>query len=125
MRKTSIGFKISTVAISLLMFIFLSGFVPVVIGFKKATKFNTATVQVQADADEIYSDVTPSYKVNPVAFWITFSIFIIFIIILIYFLIQVFGGAFLGYYYLQYKLEGSYLIHLIYDLILFLPYMTS
>jgi len=47
-------------------------------------------VDKESDADEIYSDVTPSYKVNPVAFWITFTIFIIFIILLIYFLIQVF-----------------------------------
>ena len=47
-------------------------------------------VDKESDADAIYSDVTPSYKINPVAFWITFSIFIIFIILLIYFLIQVF-----------------------------------
>ena len=38
-------------------------------------------VDKESDADEIYSDVTPSYKVNPVAFWITFTIFIIFIIL--------------------------------------------
>ena len=42
------------------------------------------------NADDIYTDVSPSYKINPVAFWITFSIFIVFIIILIYFFIQVF-----------------------------------
>ena len=60
--------------------------------FGKDSKTCECLIQVdkESDADEIYSDVTPSYKVNPVAFWITFSIFIIFIILLIYFLIQVF-----------------------------------
>ena len=47
-------------------------------------------VDNDSDANEIYSDIPPCYKVNPVAFWITFSIFIIFIILLIYLLIQVF-----------------------------------
>ena len=56
MNKTSTGFRISSVVLSLLMFIFLSGLLPVaVIAYKKGTKFNTAKVQVQAAADELYS----------------------------------------------------------------------
>ena len=60
--------------------------------FGKDSKTWECLIQVdkESDATAIYSDITQSYKVNPVAFWITFSIFIIFIILLIYFFIQVF-----------------------------------
>jgi predicted sugar kinase len=56
MNKTSIGFRISSIVVSLVMFIFLAGLVPVaIIAYKKGTKFHTATVQVQAAAGEVYS----------------------------------------------------------------------
>jgi hypothetical protein len=56
MNKTNIGFRISTALLSLLMFIFLSGFVPLaVIAYKKGTKFNTAQVEVQAAAHDVYT----------------------------------------------------------------------
>ena len=56
MRKNSIGFRISNVVLSLLMFIVLSGFIPLaIVAYKKGKKFNTAKVQVQAAADELYS----------------------------------------------------------------------
>ena len=56
MRKTSIGYRVSSVVLSLLMFIFLSGFIPIaIIAYKKGTKFNTAKVQVQAAANDLYS----------------------------------------------------------------------
>jgi len=56
MNKTSIGFKIVTITLSLFMFLFLAGLVPLaIVAYKKGTKFNTATVQVKTSADEIYS----------------------------------------------------------------------
>jgi len=56
MKKTSIGFRISTLVLSLLMFVFLSGLVPVaIIAYKKGTQYHSATVQVQAAANEVYS----------------------------------------------------------------------
>lgn len=57
MNTNSVGFKISTGMLALLMFVFLSGVVPIaaVIIYKKSTKFNTATVQVQAEANALYN----------------------------------------------------------------------
>jgi len=56
MKKTSIGFRISSAVLSLVMFIVLSGFVPLaVIAYKKGTKFNTAKVEVQAAANDVYT----------------------------------------------------------------------
>jgi hypothetical protein len=56
MKKNSIGFRISTVVLSLLMFVFLSGLVPVaVIAYKKGTKFHSAKVQVPMAAVDVYS----------------------------------------------------------------------
>jgi hypothetical protein len=56
MKGTSIGFRIATIVLSLFMFIFLAGLVPLaIVAYKKGTKFNTATVEVKTSADEIYS----------------------------------------------------------------------
>ena len=56
MNKISIGLRISTVVLSLAMFIVFSGFVPLaVIAYKKGTKFNTAKVEVHAAANDVYT----------------------------------------------------------------------
>jgi hypothetical protein len=56
MNKTTIGFRIATIVLSFLMFIFLAGLVPLaVVAYKKGTKFNTATVEVKTSANELYS----------------------------------------------------------------------
>ena len=47
-------------------------------------------VNKESDADQIYGEVQSKIKVNPVAFWVTFSIFIVLILILVFFFIQVF-----------------------------------
>ena len=62
------------------------------INFDKNSQQCECLIQVDniSDANEIYGDLSSDYKINPIAFWITFSIFIIFILILIFFFIKVF-----------------------------------
>ncbi|UCD35908.1 MAG: hypothetical protein JSU90_03495 [Nitrospiraceae bacterium] len=56
MNKNSIGFRISSIVVSLVMFIFLSGLVPLaIIAYKKGTQFHSATVQIPATASDVYS----------------------------------------------------------------------
>jgi len=56
MRTNSVGFRVSGVALSILMFFVFSGLLPVaVVAYKKGTKFHSAEVQVQAPAEEVYS----------------------------------------------------------------------
>jgi len=43
------------------------------------------------EADDIFKEIgNKTYKVNSVAFWVTFSFFMLFMLVLIYFFIQIF-----------------------------------
>lgn len=53
------------------------------IGYEKTDKSDADTILFKIKSDK-------KYKVNKVAFWITFSCFMVFVLILIYFLIRIF-----------------------------------